>query len=415
METPVTNWIVEAFERRRDKAEDSGRLAGIEREDEIQRRKREFEQHLVERFAEQLCGFEELEAAEQATRIETIRNTVELGNQAAGEYSDSSSRIQKQQARRKRQEAKNAFESLVDMAVDAKARLLGLAPRPKGYARATKQGKDLSRFALMLAAIVGFIEAIGGTLFFEKRVPLLLTWLPSWAATLAGFVCSVVFTVLVMTVTWQAAVQTGETVRERRGGRKVSYGLPVALTLLAAVLQAVFLGMRMAEESGSEALAGVLMLLAVMSFIGAAGVFVLEMISSSRGVIVDDDVAELGAQTVDTDSALIERFRSVEMTYEYTSKNDWNTLECLGLEQVKTVLKALIPATKAAGTLSAERLINAEVAKLDREIADLRNQDVAYDQVDLAKKARARFGAQEPIVTVDGDDFDDFERYLQAQ
>ena len=60
-----------------------------------------------------------------------------------------------------------------------------------------------------------------------------------------------------MTVTWQAAVQTGETIRERRGGRKVSYGLPIALTLLAAVLQTVFLGMRMAEESGSEALAGV--------------------------------------------------------------------------------------------------------------------------------------------------------------
>lgn len=414
MDTPVTNWIVEAFERRRDRAEDSGRLEGIEREDEIQRRKTEFEKHLVERFSDQLAGFEELGADEQATRIETIRNTIELGDQAAGEYSDSSSRIQKQQAQKKRQEAKNAFESLYDMAVDAKARLLGLAPRPKGYARATKQGKDLGRFALLLAAIVGFIEAIGGTLFFEERVPLLLTWLPSSAVTLAGFVCSAVFTILVMTVTWQAAVQTGETVRERRGGRKVSYGLPIALTLLAAVLQTVFLGMRMAEESGSEARGDVLMLLAIMSFIGAVGVFVLEMISSSRGVIVDDDVADLGAQTVDTDSAIIERFRSVEMTYQYTSKIDWNTLECLGLEQVKTVLKALIPATKATGTLSAERLIIAEVAKLDREIAALQNQDVAYDQVDLAKAARARYGPKEPIVGVDGD-FDDLERYLQAR
>lgn len=88
METPVTDWIGDAFERGRDKSADKGRLNGIKRTDEINERKRAFEHNVAERFGSQLVGFEELGPDEQKTRIRTIRSTIELGDEAAGEYND---------------------------------------------------------------------------------------------------------------------------------------------------------------------------------------------------------------------------------------------------------------------------------------------------------------------------------------
>ena len=383
----ITEAIFDGIAKNRQRKNIDRQRTLIERQQNLESNKRDFAKAISDADARTvLSGLTEEELEH---RIKSHLDVSKVGDAAAG---DDPSAAEDETLRRLDAELafyQRIWASLRTEAVAAQARLLGLAARPLGYGAPTPTGRKKNLGPLVLTVAVGVVEWLQTAAWFSSKFSLYEASIGGGFRTFLVLAISAFITTIVMWLTFQAGrkVKEGALAQRSRKAEAVATGaggergIGFGLAALAAFFQMITLALRFSSQTGDQSAQAAAVVIGLISFCGALGVFLWEYAS----YMPPPESAQL-AYTRTSDTERVNDFRQAEERRYAGIERDKRDLQIRALRREEKALERLQNGAMEAGTLQMSKL-NAKLDGIRRDIRSLYEKTFNYDAFDLDSAA----------------------------